>query len=370
MSEPIRVLHVVGTMDRGGVEVMLMNLYREMDRDQVQFDFLCHNSLKGDFSEEIASLGGRMFMIPGASHGGIFKYRRNLYTFFKSHPEYRIIHCHKSDMNGFILEQAAKAGVPYRISHAHTSDPRYSLRDYPFAMWSKRLIDKNLTHAFACSHNAAEYVYRDPVHQRDATIIYNGINTESFRFDEQARRTIRERYQIPEDAFVIGHVGKFTKFKNQSFLVDVLEELCRDTDARLLLIGAGDMQWQVQEKATEKGLSDKVILVGVQSAIPDFMSAMDAFVFPSIYEGLPVVTVEAQASGLPIFLSDTLTKEIAISDLVYYVPLSETARHWADVIRQYAYDKDRSSYADVVADTPYNSRYAAKELQEFYISLS
>ena len=370
MSEPIRVLHVVGTMDFGGVEIMLMNLYRELDREKVQFDFLCHNSKDGAFSEEIAALGGRMFMIPGPSHGGMHKYRKGLYRFFKEHPEYRVIHCHKSDMNGFIVEQANKAGVPYRISHAHTSDPRYGKIMRIFAMWSKGKINPNITHAFACSDNAARYVYGDGEMYRRSRIVLNGIDAMRFCFSERSRHNIRERFGISQDAFVIGHVGKFTPFKNQGFILDVFEDVYnRQPNSYLLYVGAGDTFKEIQQKAAAKPFADRVIFAGMQADIPAFMSAMDCFLFPSIYEGLPVVTIEAQAAGLPVVLSDCLTKEIVLSDLTSYLSLEAACGEWAEHILLQGATKERKPYAEQIAQSGYSSRVIAKELTEFYQSL-
>ncbi len=366
-----RILHVVTTMGYGGVETLLMSIYRNIDREKVQFDFLCHNTCDNYFSKEIGELGGKMYAIPYASRVGYFGYLKELYNFFKAHPEYTIVHSHFNSENGNVLSMAKKAGVPIRISHSHTVNgkgDKLNRRVYHYFIRQK--IKKSATHFFACSKDACKYLYRNKKNGEDCIIFNNSISTKRFTFSQSARDEIRKKYNL-ENKFVLGHVGRFGYEKNQIFCIKLFEEYLReDSNAILLLLGEGGDKPKLEEYVKSKKLDDKILFLGSQSNIPSFLSAMDAFLFPSIYEGLGIVAIEAQANGLPVLASNTIPKETDITDLISHYPLDSYAP-WLEAIRKVKAKSgiDRVNYAEKVKEQNYDIEDTSKWLENFYLNL-
>lgn len=365
----IRILQVVGTMDLGGIETFLMNVYRNIDRSKVQFDFLCHNRIEAAYSEEIKKLGGRMFCVKGISHVGLLRYQRSLFVFFRSHPEYRVIHAHQNDLNGIILCQAKKAGIPNRYSHSHTVYIGKRL-SYKARVWYfKTLVNKNCTRAFACSVPAGEQLYTGDL-RKDFKLINNGIDTTRFRFNAFERENIRMSMSLG-DGPVIGHVGRFSSVKNHAFILECFKSFLQtNSNAKLLLIGTGELEESMIEKAKSIGVSESVMFLGKRTDVNCLMSAMDLFLFPSINEGLPVSLIEAQASGLPILVSDTVSNDIDLTDLIVHKPLTESANLWAIKMSSMLGDscnKDRKSYSELVREKGFDSKAVADELCSLYM---
>ena len=332
MGEPIRVLQVVTHMNRGGLETMLMNYYRNIDRNKVQFDFLTHRpeSEKKDYDDEIRSLGGKIYHMPVLnpfSPG----YKKSLDQFFKEHKEYKIVHSHLDCLSAYPLKAAKKNGVPVRIAHAHTTLVENNIKKY-IKLFSKKLIPKYPTNLFACGKLAGEWMFEGKSFQ----ILNNAIDTKKYIFNPAVRKKKREELGISENEYVIGHVGNFTPPKNHAFTIELFAEICnKKENARLVLVGGGDAIQQHKEKALELGISDKIIFTGKRTDVPDLMQAMDVFLFPSIYEGLPVTLVEAQAAGLHCIVSDNVTREVAITKLIEFISLNESKDIWTDRILRY-----------------------------------
>lgn len=366
-NDPIRILHVVSTMDYGGVETLLMSIYRNIDRTQIQFDFLCHNRIEAKFTEEIFSLGGRMYMVHGPRHGGVTNYIKELYVFFQEHPEYRIVHAHMNCDNAFSLVEAKIAGVPVRIAHSHVAGVKSKFEHRVYELIAKAFCRKELTHAFACSDDAGKDLFGKHV---SFQVVTNGIDVEKFAFNCTKREECRAILGVDEDTCLIGHVGRFDAQKNHIFLINVFEEVYKKHhNSKLLLIGDGENMKMIRNMVREKDLDDAVVFAGQHQDVSPYYCAMDIFAFPSLFEGLGIVAVEAQASGLPVVASDAVPKEAKIIDRMTFMPLEESPERWATMILSAAdcCADDRSKYAAVVSKSCYNIRNTINFLQNFYL---
>lgn len=357
----IRILQVVTYMGRGGLETMIMNYYRQMDRTKVQFDFLVHRGFRADYDDEIERLGGRIYRI-GRLIPWSRAYQRALDAFFAAHPEYRVVHVHQDCLSAVILKAAKKHGVPVRIAHSHNSSQDKNLK-YLIKLYYKRQIPTYATALFACGRDAGDWMFGGAPY----TVVNNAIDAAQYRYRQVRAREVREALGIAEDTFVIGHVGRFCPVKNHTFLLDAFGELCReDKHAMLLLVGDGQLRSSAEEKAKVMGLKDRVLFAGVRSDVCDLMQAMDVFVFPSFYEGLPVSLVEAQAAGLPCVISDRVPDACMLTDLVQRVSLEESTRQWAErilaaraIVRRDRFDEIAACGFDIVSNAAW--------LQEYYI---
>lgn len=357
----IRILHVVTYMGRGGLETMIMNYYRWMDRMKVQFDFLVHRDFRADYDDEIEQLGGRIYRI-GRLIPWSRAYQQSLDTFFAEHPEYREVHVHQDCLSAVILKAAMKHGVPMRIAHSHNSSQDKNLK-YLIKLYYKRQIPQYATALFACGRDAGDWMFGG----KPYTIVNNAIDAAQYSYCPTRTMEIRRSLHIAEDAFVVGHVGRFSPVKNHAFLLDVFDQLRRENEhAVLLLVGDGDLRSSMEEKAKTMGLEDHVLFTGVRNDVCDLMQAMDVFVFPSLYEGLPVSLVEAQASGLPCLISDCVPDACMLTDLVQKVSLEESARQWAKRILAASATVRRDRLGEIAAggfDIVSNAAW----LQQYYI---
>lgn len=360
----IRVLHVVTYMGRGGLETMIMNYYRKIDRSQVQFDFLTHRDFKADYDEEITRLGGRIYHLPQLDPFSK-KYHQLLTSFFQSHPEYRIIHVHQDCMSSVILKDAYQCGVPVRIAHSHSSSQDKNIK-YLIKIFYKQFIPKYATELFACSDAAGQWMFGSLEYE----VLNNAIDAEKYIFNPVVRKEMRHNLEINEDEIVLGHVGRFSFPKNHDFLVDIFSCVSRKIKAKLLLVGDGDLRSSIERKVKALGISDKVIFTGLRTDVNDLLQAMDVFVFPSHYEGLPVTLVEAQASGLPCVISNMVPKDCKITDLVEDISLSKKADVWAERICSYS-DRiaNRKNTYTEIKNSGFDIKENAEKLTKTYIEL-
>lgn len=365
----VRILHVVGTMDLGGAETFIMNLYRNIDRTKVQFDFLCHNRIEAEYTDEILSMGGKMYMVEGISHVGFFNYQKSLYDFFKSHPEYQVVHSHQNDLNGIILKQAALAGVKVRVSHSHTEYHYKSIQRKAMFAFFKWNVNRYATDAFACSKPSGNMLYTGKL-KKTFDVIYNGIDTDKFAFNKQKRQIINSELNLG-DGPIIGHVGRFAPVKNHTFIIDVFNEFLKKyPNAKLVLVGTGDTLAATKTKAKSLNIDNNVLFLGSRTDVDCVLSCVDIFFFPSIFEGLPVSVVEAQCSGLQVITSDTISEDTVITDLITRLPLSISAKEWAEKLEElYINSKsvDRSIYANVVNNAGFDAKKIAKSLVDRYL---
>jgi len=336
-KNPVRILHVVGGMNLGGAETWLMHLLRHIDRKRFQFDFLVHTTNPCTYDEEIRNFGSHI--IPCLTPSKPWRYASNFARALKTHGPYDIIHSHVHHYSGFVLQQAKRLGVPIRISHSHSDT---SWRDLKAGVLRKGylqlmayLIRRHATVGLAASNKAADALYgirwKDDPRWRllfcsiDLSPFVNGIDPSE----------VRAELGMAEDAFVVGHVGRFVEPKNHGFLLDIAKCLVRkEPRAKLLFIGDGPLRSAMESKAARLGLTGHVIFAGLRADVPRLMrGAMNAFLFPSLYEGLPLALVEAQAAGCPCFFSDVIPVEAdVVPPLINRFSLDQPAEVWADAL--------------------------------------
>lgn len=360
--DPIKVLHVVTYMDRGGLETMIMNYYRHIDKNKVQFDFLVHRNFEADYDKEIISLGGEIYHLPRLNPFS-YKYLRRLDLFFKNHQKYKIVHVHQDCMSAFPLLYAKKAGVPIRIAHSHNSNQNRDLK-YPIKMLSKQFIPMGATHFFACGVEAGKFMFGN----NDFKIMRNAIETEKFLFNISVRKKVRHELKIKNNV-VIGNVANFSKAKNHLFLLEIFYEYHKfNSQSKLLLVGDGPERRNIENKIEILGLNNDVILIGVRSDVNRLLQAMDVFVFPSLYEGLPVTLIEAQAAGLPIIKSDNVPDQCIITNNVHTLSLEESPRTWAKKILEVYINFERKNTSSEIISAGYDITSNAKWLEDFYLN--
>ncbi|MDQ6423272.1 glycosyltransferase family 1 protein [Paenibacillus sp. LHD-117] len=336
--EPLRILQVVTVMNRGGLETMLMNYYRQMREKGIQFDFLVHRTEEGHYDAEIASLGGRIFRMPQIRPGNYRRYFKQLDAFFAEHRDYKVVHSHMNENSGFVLRAARRAGVPCRIIHSHLSDLGLDYK-YPFRLYARMSIKDHPSDYFACSARAGEWLFgKEKASSAKVTVLHNAVNASEFRYDEAARVAVREELGAG-DRIVIGHIGRFNEQKNHRFLLQIFEAIHRrNANTMLILAGDGHLRPAMEKEAEKRGISAAVKFLGVREDIAGLLQAMDLFLFPSLFEGLPVVLVEAQAAGLRCIVSDRITKESDITGRVSFLSLDQSPEVWSDAVLASTYE--------------------------------
>lgn len=366
MAEPIRVLHVLNSVNRGGAETMLVNQYRAIDRSRVQFDFVIHTKEEGDYSDEIKEMGGRIYRFPHYSGKNHFRYKTAWGTFLNAHPEHQIIHGHLRSTAAVYLGIAKKYGR-ITIAHSHSTASRGNRLE----RLAKSILQFPTRHVadyfFACSDDAGKWLFGSRVtRQQNYRVIRNAIDAEKYRFSEPLRHKIRNELGL-RDAFVLGHVGSFTHPKNHKFLVEVFSEVHKKNgNAVLLLLGDGELRSEIEKQLAYLGLRDKAILAGVVPNVSEYLQGMDVFVFPSWFEGLGMVLIEAQACGLPCLASATMPRESDLGTGLYHrFSLDESPSRWAEEIL--SLDNARIDSTLALNESGWNVMQTASWMQEFYI---
>lgn len=357
-----RVLQIVDSMEMGGIQAFIMNVYRSIDREQIQFDFLVHHMTDGPFYQEIEARGGKVYCLP-ARNEGVLKNKTSLREFFNEHKEYRVVHMHESSLSYIEPLVAAKnAGVPIRIMHSHnTRIPGSKLHIILHRLHSLS-IHKVATHYLACGEMAGKWMYGNS-RVKDYTVLYNGISLESFKFNPDIRKQVRNELAVG-DALVFGHVGRFMQVKNHKFLVDVFKEILKmQPDSYLVLAGTGELLESTKEYCRSLDIIDRVKFLGVRKDVSRLVQAMDAMIMPSFFEGFPVTAIEAQASGLPVYLSGTITKEAVIKENVHVIDLNCSAAEWAKTILD---DLRRLENNDVLYEKGFDIYDVASKLLKLY----
>lgn len=367
MSEPVRILEVVNAMDRAGLETMIMNYYREFDRDRIQLDFLTHRDWRGDYDDEIESLGGRIFRAPRLYPQHWPSYRRFMRRFFAEH-RYPVIHSHIDSMSAFPLAMAKECGVPVRIAHSHSESIDRDAK-LPIKIVARRKLPGVATHYWACSESAGEFLFGEE-NLAKVRVVRNAVDLESYRFDADARESVRRELGIADRQLVIGHVGRLSKVKNHPHLVHLLAELrARGVDAVLVLCGDGELRGDLQNMVGKSGLDGSVRFLGVRDDVPRIVNSFDVFVFPSLYEGISLALIEAQANGLPVLASDAVSGESLLLPSAESMRLGSPIGDWADAVIRLSRNGRAGGTIEVLADAGYEIHRAAKELAEIYLTL-
>ncbi|MBQ8877336.1 MAG: glycosyltransferase family 1 protein [Lachnospiraceae bacterium] len=368
MNQPIRILHVFGGMNLGGAESRIMDLYRHIDRGRVQFDFLVHTAQEGYFDKEIKELGGRIYRVPRFRLYNYFAYRKACKKFFEKNHDFKAIQGHMTSTAGIYLPLAKKAGIPITIAHARSAGVDKGAKGI-VTRWLRRNLDKKADYLFTCSRLAGISVFGKKAVENNRTVfIPNAINCSAFVYDEGKRQCMRKVLGL-EGKYVIGHVGRFHYAKNHEYLIRIFAKLSEKgkKDYRLLLAGEGDGMTDAKKLTKELQIEDKVIFAGNKANVYDYYQAMDYFVYPSRYEGLPGTVVEAQTAGLRCLMSDTICEEVAVTELVTTMSIEENPDVWADFILQ-TEDYERSSHLEEMQQAGFDVNSQSGVMINFYES--
>lgn len=371
------VLHCVSKMDRAGQETFIMNVYRKIDRNKIQFNFLCSDNGKGEFDEEIESLGGEIFCLPqNAVKNGVKKYIKRIEIltkwFSENHKRFDIIHVHTYHaLDVFVhLEAARRARIDKIIIHSHnTSGPHKRL--HKFMQYVNKLYKFK---KFACAYDAGVWLFGKSVMQRgDADVVYNGIEIIDFKYDEKVRNDYKKKLNL-DGKNVIGHIGRFNHQKNHEFIIEIFEKYEKSNpNSVLMLVGKGEQYNKIVDLVKSKNLEEKVMFLGSRNDVPNLMTVMDVLLFPSLFEGLSVVLVEAQAAGLQSLVSDNIVpeEELIIPELLMKQSLKNGSEQWADglaVLLSNTYN--RENYNDIMLASKFNVDYTVEKIEKVYLEMT
>ncbi len=365
-EKPMRIAQIIGKWVGGGVEAVVMNYYRHINREKIQFDFICDDDSTNIPYEEIEKLGGRVILIP--PYQKVFKYQKELIRILKEN-KYKIVHSHINTLSVFPLRAAKKAGIPMRIAHSHSTTNK--------AEWKKDLMKQVLrpfskmyaTKYFCCSELAGRWLFGDKEYDnKNVFLLNNAIDLSKYTYNEKTRKNKRKELGIKEEQIVIGHIGRYVAQKNHTFLIDIFNEIHKINEkAVLLLAGQGPLMEEAEEKVKELGLSDSVHFLGQRNDANELYQAFDVFLLPSLYEGLPVVGVEAQAAGLLCILSDDMTKETKVLETTKFLSLSSSAEEWAKILLDSYKNFKRTDTTEEITRNNFNIEKEASNLEKKYI---
>ena len=368
IEEPIRVAQIMGKWLGGGVEAVVINYYRHIDRTKIQFDFICDEDSTNIPYEEIEQLGGKVILIPPYQRA--FKYHKELKRVLKE-GNYKIIHSHISTMSVFSLFAAKCAGVPVRIAHSHSTTNKKEKKKNLMKQVLRPFSKVFATDYMCCSELAGRWLFGNKEYDKgNVYLLNNAIDLDKFKYNESLRKKKRKELGIKDDTLVIGHIGRFVAQKNHDFLIDIFNEIHKkNNNSILLLAGQGPLMEDIKNKVKELNLDDSVKFLGQRNDANELYQAFDVFLLPSLYEGLPVVGVEAQAAGLLCYLSDDMTKETKVLDITKFMSLNNTPEEWADNILDDVKKYKRIDTFKEMTAKNFNIKEEAKKLEEYYLNL-
>ena len=360
----IKVLQVFSLTDRGGAESLIMTHYKYIDRQQFHFDFVNHTQRQCDYDDEIYAMGSKLYHLPRFRYYNIFPFLKAWDDFLAVHHDYDVIHVHYFTLAGLIMPIAKKHKIKLRIAHSHTSIMYSFYKRVFFSLFTKQiLMSSNLL--LACSEDAGKNIFKTDKFR----VFTNAINIKDYKYDDACRVKVRRDLGYKDDEIVIGHVGSFRGVaKNHLFIIDVFSRLvAKYPKFRLLLIGDGQLRSQIEKKVQDYGIFDYVTFTGVRADVPQLLQGMDVFFFPSLYEGLGIAVVEAQAAGLPVVASSEIPEEAYISDLIQTLSLSSNVEEWVDTLIKASQRNDkRSAYNLLARDGNYDVVRNSWVLEEIY----
>lgn len=366
MQKPIRIVHNIASLHLGGSQSFVMNVYRNIDRSKVQFDFVVTPEIREGFYDEITNLGGKIFTCPRYKGTNHIQYNKWWDDFFNKHPEYKVIHGHVRSTASIYLKIAKKHEL-VTIAHSHSTSNGNGI-----SAIVKRImqlpIRKQADYLFACSDKAGKWLYGEKaITQQNYYMIPNGVDLKRFKFDVNKRNQMRMTLGIKEDMMILGHIGRLSTPKNHKFLLNVFNQYHKiNSNSKLLLVGDGELFDSIKQHINKLDINDAVIMTGSKQNTEDYYQIMDIFLFPSLWEGLPVSVVEAQANGLQCIISDVITHDVDLTALIQYLPLDE--KLWLGAIAE-AHKKKRIGLTseDRVRLQPFDAITVANKLQEFYL---
>ena len=356
-----RLLCILSGMNAGGAETFLMKVYRNLNRAEYQMDFCINVKEKCFYEDEILSLGGKIFRIPSKSEN-LKEFKRQLKAVVKSNGYERVLRITSNAMGFMDLKVAKRAGARVCAARSSNASDGNSLKAKILHKLGRVLYQKYVDVALAPSDLAAQYTFGKRAYQKGkVSIIHNAVDLNVFSFDIEQRKVLRKEFGIGENVKVLGHVGRFAEQKNHSFLADVFRSVHdRHPNTALLLVGDGPLRPSFFEKIERFGLADSVIFAGIRKDVPQVLSCMDVFVFPSFYEGMPNTVIEAQATGLPCVISDAITRQADVTGLVKYLPLSDSAETWAKAVAD-AFETDRRDTSKDFCRNRYDAESTVKD---------
>lgn len=364
MNKPIRVLHILQRMETGGTQTLLMTLYRNMDRSKIQFDFFVMYPDKYFYDDEIVKLGGRIYYSTVRLDKNIFKYTKELKKIILEN-NYKIVHVHTYSIGYFALKTAKKCNVPVRIAHSHNNQ---TVRDKKYII--KKMLQKiytmYATDLFACSEEAGRYLFRS----KKFNVLNNSIDSQKFIYKENLRNKVRKKLKIKDDEFLVGHIGRLHAQKNHNFLLDIFVEIKNKIkNSKLLLIGDGPLEDEIINKIKKLGIEQNVIMLKNRSDVNELYMAMDVFILPSLFEGLGIVAIEAQAAGTPIIISDGVPDTANITPICKKLNLTDSASKWAEEAIKIAKSKlAHTNMQKYIIKSGFDMQSTVNWLEEFYLS--
>lgn len=341
-NKPIRVAQIIGKWLGGGVESVVMNYYRNIDRNKIQFDFICDNDSTNIPYAEIESLGGKVILIP--PYQKVIKYHKELKRVLKD-GNYKIVHSHINTLSVFSLFAAKCAGVPVRIAHSHSTTNKKEKSKNLMKQLLRPFSKVFATDYMCCSELAGRWLFGDKEYDKgNVYLLNNAIDLDKFKYDETVRKEKRKELNIDDDTLVIGHVGRFVEQKNHRFLIDIFNEVHKQNEnSILLLVGQGPLMEEIKEKVKSLGIEDCVKFLEQRNDISELYQVMDLFLFPSLYEGLGMVAVEAQVSGLPCVVSTEIPEIAKVTEKITFIDLENKIEIWTEIIFKYLKNINRKN---------------------------
>lgn len=365
----IRILHVVSSLNiNSGVMSVIMNYYKEIDRKAIQFDFLYFEKVDKNFEDEINELGGKTYFIEYPT----FKYNDQvaLNSFFRIHNDFLAVHCHPIWASFVVSLAARKNGINHIIQHSHSTEFGESTKSIirnALLMKLKRLF---ITDYVACSPEAANLFGRKVVKHKGYFLLTNAIKLDQYSYDKRLRIEFRKEFGVSDNTFLIGNVGRLCQQKNQLYLIEVFHSLinnCSTNNYTLMIVGDGPLKNDLEQAVVDYGITDKVIFTGKRNDMRAVLSSFDMFLLPSLFEGAPMAAIEAVASGLPCFISDTITKSIQF-DKVKYLPIQGSPEIWVQSIIEDSKLNLNRELIDSYFASKFDITITAKQLVDYYLS--
>lgn len=366
-KEPIRVAQIMGKWLGGGVEAVVMNYYRHIDRTKIQFDFVCDDDSTNIPYDEIEALGGKVILIP--PYQKVFQYQKQLKKVLNE-GGYQIVHSHINTLSVFSLFAAKCANTSIRIAHSHSTTNKKEKKKNLMKQFLRPFSKIFATDYMCCSELAGRWLFGNNVYDRgEVYLLNNAIDIDKFKYNDTVREEVRKELNIKKDTLVIGHIGRFVEQKNHCFLIDIFNEVYKKNgDILLLLVGQGPKVKEVKNKIEQLGLQKNVLSLGQRNDANRLYQAFDIFVLPSLYEGLPVVGVEAQAAGLLCVFSNNMTKETKVLNTTQFLSLNNTAEIWGETLLQSIKLFQRKDTTDEIRENRYDINIEVKRLEQFYSS--
>lgn len=365
--EPIRIAQIIGKWVGGGVESVVMNYYRHIDKNKVQFDFICDSDSTDIPYEEIESMGGNVILIP--PYQKIIKYHKELKRVLKE-GKYKIVHSHINTLSVFSLFAAKCAGVPVRIAHSHSTTNKKEKKKNLIKQILRPFSKIFATDYMCCSELAGRWLFGDKEYNKGKVyLLNNAIDLEKFRYDESNRARIRKELGIEDNTIVIGHIGRFVEQKNHTFIVDIFNEVHKkNSNSMLVLVGQGPLQDEIKSKVSLLGLDDCVKFLGQRNDVNELYQVFDVFVLPSLYEGLGMVLIEAQCSGCYCIASKEIPKIAKITSNMSFEKLEDSSELWAANILKELKPIDREKSSKYIREFGYDISVENKKLENYYLN--